>query len=82
MLADLVLKNRSYRRFDESADIDETLLRECVDLARLSASGANAQHAIRPYVRERCLCYLLLLELLLISGCHGLLHSSERMKSQ
>ena len=43
MLSDIVLKNRSYRRFDESFDIDDKLLRECVDLARLSASGANAQ---------------------------------------
>lgn len=43
MLSDLVLKNRSYRRFDESAEIDKKVLMECVDLARLSASGANAQ---------------------------------------
>jgi nitroreductase len=43
MLSDIVMKNRSYRRFDESADIDEKLLKECVDLGRLSASGANAQ---------------------------------------
>ena len=43
MLSDIALKNRSYRRFDESADIDQKLLRDCVDLARLSASGANAQ---------------------------------------
>jgi len=43
MLSDIVMKNRSYRRFDESAEIDQKLLRECVDLARLSASGANAQ---------------------------------------
>lgn len=43
MLSELVLKNRSYRRFDESVDVDEEMLRACVDLARLSASGANAQ---------------------------------------
>ena len=43
MLSDIVLKNRSYRRFAESANIDEKLLKECVDLGRLSASGANAQ---------------------------------------
>ena len=43
MLSDIVLKNRSYRRFDESVEISDKLLRECVDLARLSASGANAQ---------------------------------------
>jgi nitroreductase len=43
MLSDIVLKNRSYRRFDESLEINQELLTECVDLARLSASGANAQ---------------------------------------
>ncbi|MEN8255213.1 MAG: nitroreductase family protein [Verrucomicrobiota bacterium] len=42
MLKDLVLANRSYRRFHEDA-IGETTLRELVDLARLSASGGNAQ---------------------------------------
>jgi nitroreductase len=43
MLCDLVQKNRSYRRFVESVDIEAGVLRDCVDLARLSASGANAQ---------------------------------------
>lgn len=43
MLKDLVLKNRSYRRFDEKAVIKTATLRELVDLARLSASGANRQ---------------------------------------
>jgi nitroreductase len=43
MLHDLVHKNRSYRRFDESVGVDTATLRDCVDLARLSASGANAQ---------------------------------------
>jgi nitroreductase len=42
-IRDLVLKNRSYRRFDESVAIPEQTLRELVDLARLSASGANQQ---------------------------------------
>jgi nitroreductase len=42
-LLELVQKNRSYRRFKESAKIDMNTLRECVELARLSASGANAQ---------------------------------------
>ncbi len=43
MLKDLVRKNRSYRRFDQSEPIDRATLLELVDLARLSASGGNAQ---------------------------------------
>lgn len=43
MIRDLILKNRSYRRFDESVAMDESTLRELVDLARCSASGANRQ---------------------------------------
>lgn len=43
MLHDLVLENRSYRRFQEDFEIDSSLLRGLVDLARLSASGSNAQ---------------------------------------
>lgn len=42
-IRDLILKNRSYRRFDESRQISGETLRELVDLARLSASGANLQ---------------------------------------
>jgi nitroreductase len=43
MLKDLILKNRSYRRFDGTSSIDVETLRELVDLARLSPSGANLQ---------------------------------------
>ncbi|MFW5872589.1 MAG: nitroreductase family protein [bacterium] len=43
MLKDLILKNRSYRRFDESKQITEDQLLELVDLARLSPSAANRQ---------------------------------------
>jgi nitroreductase len=43
MLRDLVLKNRSYRRFYEEVDIKLATLRELVDLARNSASARNAQ---------------------------------------
>ncbi|MHB1131641.1 MAG: nitroreductase family protein [Chloroflexota bacterium] len=43
MLADLVLKNRSYRRFYQEVPIPLKTLRELVDLARLSASGTNRQ---------------------------------------
>jgi nitroreductase len=43
MLHDLILKNRSYRRFYESERIEHQTLVELVDLARLSPSGRNAQ---------------------------------------
>jgi nitroreductase len=43
MLRDLVLKNRSYRRFHEQHVITKDVLRELIDLARLSASARNAQ---------------------------------------
>ncbi len=43
MLKDLILKNRSYRRFYQSEKIGEEQLREFVDLARNSASARNAQ---------------------------------------
>jgi nitroreductase len=42
-LKELILKNRSYRRFDESYHIDEKTIESLIDLARLSASGANKQ---------------------------------------
>jgi len=43
MLKDLVLRNRSYRRFHQDSPIPREALVELVDLARLSASGANMQ---------------------------------------
>jgi len=43
MVKELVLKNRSYRRFYQDKNIDMNTLRELVDLARLSPSGANKQ---------------------------------------
>lgn len=43
MIRDLVVKNRSYRRFHEGVDIKLETLKEVVDLARLSASAMNAQ---------------------------------------
>lgn len=42
-LRDLLLRNRSYRRFEESERIPEDLLREWVALAALCPSGRNAQ---------------------------------------
>ena len=43
MLADLVLKNRSYRRFYQKHGLDLETLKDLVNLARLSASGGNVQ---------------------------------------
>ncbi len=43
MIRELVLKNRSYRRFHEEVDIRLEALRELVDLGRLSGSAMNAQ---------------------------------------
>ena len=42
-IKDLVLKNRSYRRFYQEEAVGRGILEELVDLARLSASGANMQ---------------------------------------
>jgi nitroreductase len=43
MLKDLILKNRSYRRFYEDAPIPVGKLKEFIDMARLSASARNVQ---------------------------------------
>ena len=43
MLKDLILKNRSYRRFYQDYKVDIETLKEFVNLARLSASSANLQ---------------------------------------
>lgn len=43
MLAELVLKNRSYRRFHQDAAVSLATLHELIDLARLSASARNLQ---------------------------------------
>jgi len=42
-LRDLVVRNRSYRRFDESHRVERDTLIELVDLARQTASAANRQ---------------------------------------
>lgn len=43
MIRELIEKNRTYRRFYEDVKIDRNTLEGLVDLARLSASGANLQ---------------------------------------
>ncbi len=43
MIRDLILKNRSYRRFHQEIPVERDTLRELVDLARCSASATNRQ---------------------------------------
>ncbi len=43
MLKDLVLKNRSYRRFYENEAVSEQTLRELIELARVTPSTVNSQ---------------------------------------
>lgn len=42
-LSEIIAKTRSYRRFDQAFKIDREVLADLVNLARLSASGANRQ---------------------------------------
>ncbi len=42
-LRELVMRNRSYRRFDEKHAVNRETLMELVDLARMTASAANRQ---------------------------------------
>lgn len=43
MLESLVSNSRSYRRFDQTYKVNEQILHELVNLARLSPTGANIQ---------------------------------------
>ena len=43
MLKDLVLKNRTFRGYDESHKVDRATLLELIDLTRYTASSANLQ---------------------------------------
>ena len=43
MIEDLIRKNRSCRRFYQNRPLEPDLLKDLVNLARLSASGANRQ---------------------------------------
>jgi len=43
MIRDLIIKNRSYRRFHQDFPVGIDTLKDLVDLARLSASAANRQ---------------------------------------
>jgi nitroreductase len=43
MIKDLVVRNRTYRRFDQSFAVGMDTLKDLVDLARLSGSAGNKQ---------------------------------------
>jgi len=43
MLKDLILKNRTYRRFYEDVKISKEELLDLIELSRISSSGANLQ---------------------------------------
>ena len=43
MIKDLILKNRTYRRFHQEIPVERDTLKELVDLARLAAYGRNRQ---------------------------------------
>lgn len=43
MISELVVKNRSYRGYDESYKVTEDVLKDLVDTARLTGSAANLQ---------------------------------------
>ncbi len=43
MIKDLVLKNRSYRRFHQDSPISMDTLKELAELGRISSSGGNKQ---------------------------------------
>lgn len=52
MMQELVLKNRSYRRFYQERPVDTEILRALIDLARLSPTGHNRQ-ALRYYISNQ-----------------------------
>ena len=43
MIRDLIIKNRSYRRFNQSVKMDSDIIKKWIELARFSASGRNMQ---------------------------------------
>jgi nitroreductase len=53
---DFVLKSRSFRRFREEHEINREILTELIQLARISASGANKQPLKYKLVHEKQEC--------------------------
>lgn len=56
MLMELVLKNRSYRRFDASYKLDANTLTDLIELARICPSAANLQNLRYLPVWQKDLC--------------------------
>ncbi len=56
MIRDLILKNRSYRRFDSKIGIEEKQIKNWIELARLSASARNAQPLKYKIVNDELRC--------------------------
>ncbi|HYQ57846.1 MAG TPA: nitroreductase family protein [Draconibacterium sp.] len=56
MIKELIKRNRSYRRFDESVKITAEQIVKWIELARLSASGRNAQPLKYAFVTNREMC--------------------------
>lgn len=56
MLNDLLLKNRSYRRYFQSVRISSDELKELVGLTRFCASGRNAQPLKYRLVNDEMVC--------------------------
>jgi len=55
-ISQLIEKNRSYRRFDQSQSISEAQLKNWVNLARLSPSGMNLQPLKYKLVFDKDVC--------------------------
>ncbi|MDX8340501.1 nitroreductase family protein [Draconibacterium sp. IB214405] len=56
MIKELITRNRSYRRFDESVKISTEQLLKWIELASLSASGRNAQPLKYAVITNENLC--------------------------
>jgi nitroreductase len=52
VLKDIVTRNRCYRRFYQDVPVGSEVLRELIDLARLSATGGNKQ-PLKFYISNR-----------------------------
>jgi len=53
---DIVYKNRTYRRFDQSHKIDMATLEELIDLARVTSTGGNLQAIKFVLVNDEKMC--------------------------
>ncbi len=56
MLLELVLKNRSYRRFYENERVDDETIRELINMARNTPSAANLQPIRYKIITEKAMC--------------------------